>query len=97
MENVLYLKLYHKMKGRYNLAHQQLKQEEAQRLLEMLKHTLVDTVTFPEKGSTLTFDVEGITKKDLFKIHIYRGKINRNKYNLGTQIEKNGILLLSFM
>jgi hypothetical protein len=76
------------------LAHQQLKQEEAQRLLEMLKYTLVDAVLFPEKGATLTFDVEGITKKDLFRIRIYRGKINRNKYNLSAQIEKNGILLL---
>lgn len=73
---------------------QQLKQSEAEKLIEMLKRSLTDNVIFPERGKSLDFNVEGESKHDLFKIHIYRGKINRLKYNIGALIEKNGTPLL---
>lgn len=71
-----------------------ISQEEADRLLCMLKHSLLSEITFPSKGETTEFQVIGDRKQDLFSINIFRGKINRLKYNIGARIVKNGILLL---
>lgn len=71
-----------------------LTQDEAQRLVEMLKTALTDEVRFPGKRESVEFDVLGDTKKDLFTIKIYRGKINRLKYELSARIKKDGITLL---
>ncbi len=73
---------------------QKLTQEEAERLLNMLKKSLVQEITFPEKGASIEFDVIGSDSKELFTTKIYRGKINRHKYDIGARIKKNGILLL---
>lgn len=67
---------------------------EARQLLEMIKHTLIAEVQFPIKGQTKEFDVVGDTKKDVFSINIYRGKIQPLKCNMGARIKKNGIMLL---
>ncbi len=71
-----------------------ISQEEANRLLHMLKHSLVSEIKFPSKGNSTEFNVVGDKKQDIFAIHIFRGKINRLKYNIGARIIKNGILLL---
>ena len=67
---------------------------EAKRLLEMLKQSLTKELTFPSKGDHKEFNVVGDTKKDVFTIRIYRGKINSQKYDLGARIQVNNILLL---
>lgn len=72
-----------------------LTQEEADRLIDMLKTSLVETIDFPEKGKFVEFDLAGRDiKKDIFTAKIYRGKINRYKYDIGARIKKDGILLL---
>lgn len=71
-----------------------LTQEEARRLLEMIKRSLIDEINFPMRGTTKEFDVVGDTKADVFSINIYRAKIQPFKYNMGARIKKNGIMLL---
>lgn len=67
---------------------------EARRLLEMTKKTLEEEINFPTCGNTQEFDVVGDTKKDVFTVNIYRGKIQSRKYNIGARIKKNGLSLL---
>lgn len=71
-----------------------LTQDEAKELLEMLKKTLTKHITFPEKGDSIEFDVQGNSKKDVFTIKICRGSIDRTKYDTGARIKKNNTLLL---
>ena len=71
-----------------------ISQKEADELLDMLKHTLVSEINFPSKGNSIEFNVMGDKKQDVFAVNIFRGKINRLKYNIGARIIKNGILLL---
>ena len=73
---------------------EKLTQDEAKRLIDMLKRALVSTVVFPSQGQGDEFDVVGDTKKDAFCISIYRGRIQPLKYNLGARIKKNGTMLL---
>lgn len=67
---------------------------EARQLLEMIKHTLAAEVQFPVGGQTKEFDVVGDTKKDVFTINIFRGRIQPLKCYMGARIKKNGIMLL---
>lgn len=60
----------------------------------MIKRTLISEISFPQKGKAIEFNVVGDSKQDVFAINIFRGKINRLKYNIGTRIVKNGIMLL---
>ena len=77
------------------MAEETLTEREAERLLEMLKTSLVDEIMFPNEGGvSKEFDVIGETKSDIFSIKIFRGKINPFKYNFGARIKKNGIMLL---
>ena len=69
-------------------------QAEAERLLSMAKRSLVAKVEFPLPEKDEEFDLIGDTKKDIFAVNIFRGKINAFKYNIGARIKKNGILLL---
>lgn len=71
-----------------------LTQEEADYLLSMLKESLVNAITFPEKGTAIEFDVIGSKKKDLFTTKIYRGRINSTKYEISARIKKDGTTLL---
>lgn len=59
-----------------------ISQTEANRLLDMLKRTLVTAIYFPSKGKAEEFHVLGDSKQDVFAINIFRGKINRLKYNI---------------
>ena len=68
--------------------------DEARKLVEMIKRSLVTEVKFPDRGGKIKFDVIGDTKKDVFTIGIYRGKINPYKYDMGALIKKNGTMLL---
>ena len=70
-----------------------LTQAEAQRLLEMVKRSLIAEIEFPTRGKTVEFDVKGDTKRDIFSVNIYRGRIQPLKYNIGARIRKNGIML----
>ena len=47
-----------------------------------------------DRGGKIKFDVIGDTKKDVFTIDIYRGKINPYKYDMRALIKKNGTMLL---
>lgn len=67
---------------------------EARQLIEMTKRSLINEINLPSRGKTQEFDVVGDTKKDLFTINIFRGRIQSKKYNIGARIKKNGILLL---
>lgn len=71
-----------------------LKQSDIEKLLNMLKKTLEDTANFPLPGKTEIFQVQGETRKDVFDIQIYRGKINPLKYNLEALISFKNIPLL---
>lgn len=71
-----------------------LTNNEAKKLLEMIKRSLIAEVKFPGCGGKIKFDVIGDTKKDLFSIDIYRGKINPLKYDMGALVKKNGTMLL---
>ena len=71
-----------------------LSQKEAEELLYMLKKSLVSEFSFPSRGSSSEFDVVGIPRKEQFAIRIYRGKIDRLKYEIGARIKRDGILLL---
>lgn len=61
---------------------------EARQLLEMTKKSLVQEINFPTRGNEKEFDVVGDTKKDVFAIKIYRGKIQPFKYNIGARIKR---------
>lgn len=71
-----------------------LSQYEAEKLLKMLKHSLVSEIYFPREGEVEEFKVVGDAKHDIFAINIFRGKINKSKYNIGARIKKDGIMLL---
>lgn len=73
---------------------EKLTQEEAERLLTMLKKSLIEHMQVPEKGKNVEFDACGDTKKDLFTINIFRGKINGKKINYNARIKSNGVTLL---
>lgn len=67
---------------------------EARRLLDMTKRSLIAELGFPVRGDEKEFDVIGDTKKDVFSVKIYRGRIQPFKYNIGARIKKNGTMLL---
>lgn len=73
---------------------EKLTQDEAKRLLGMIKHSLVASINFPSQGKTQEFDVVGETKKDVFSVNIFRAKIKQFKYHFGARIKKNGVMLL---
>lgn len=80
--------------GRDRMSTTKLTDAEAHRLIEMLKHSLISELNLPTHGKTIEFDVAGDTKRDVFTINMYRGKLNHSKYNIGARIKKDGILLL---
>lgn len=69
-------------------------QAEADELLTMLKESLAQEITFPISGQQVEFKVKGQTANNIFAINIYRGKIQKLKYNIGARIEINGTMLL---
>ena len=71
-----------------------ISQIEAKRLLAMTKRSLIAEFSFPEQNKKEQFDVVGDTKKDIFSIQVFRGKINPLKYNIGARIKKNGVILM---
>lgn len=71
-----------------------IKQDDAEKLLGALKKSLSTHINFPEKGTSETFQVKSIEGNDIFKINIYRGNVNRFKYNIGALISKDSIPLL---
>ena len=68
--------------------------DEAKRLIELTKISLIDVLSSPPNGESVEFDVSSENTKDLFSINIYRGRINNKKYNYGARIKRNGIILL---
>lgn len=76
------------------MARSLLKQEEIEHILSELKKSLVDVISFPEIGKSEDFLVKAISNDDEFTIHIYRGKVNRIKYNIGAIIENYGIPIM---
>lgn len=55
---------------------------------------MVDNISFPEKGENEEFEVKSIITNECFTIRIYRGRVNREKYNIGAIIQKHGIPIL---
>lgn len=71
-----------------------LTQAEADRLISMLKHSLMEFIQIPGKRQNIEFDVIGESKKDRFAIYIFRGNIKGNKIHFNARIKANGITLL---
>ena len=71
-----------------------LSQDEADKLINLLKHSLADVVAFPKAAHKTTFDVKSNDTKDLFTVDIYRSKIRSNKINFGARVKINGDVLL---
>lgn len=71
-----------------------ISQAEADEFLRMLKDALIREITFPSSGQQVEFKVKGQTTDNMFTINIYRGKIQKLKYNIGARIDINGIMLL---
>ena len=63
------------MLGGDKMASVKITQVEADRLLKMLKRTLISEISFPAKGESVEFNVAGDSKQDIFAINIFRGKI----------------------
>lgn len=76
------------------MSSEKLTEAEARRLIDMTKRSLIAEIDFPSCGNSREFEVCGDTKKDLFGISIYRGRINPLKYNISARIKKNGISLM---
>lgn len=76
------------------MAQNQLKQEEIEQLLRALKKALVESINFPKKGQSEEFEVRALTNNEIFKIRIYRGNVNRNKYNFAAIIERYSVPIL---
>ena len=55
---------------------------------------MVDSISFPEKGKSEEVEVKAVSTNEVFTIRIYRGKVNREKYNLGAIIQKHGLPIL---
>lgn len=72
----------------------QLTQEEADRLISMLKEALIEQINKPDPGKRVNFDVQGDTRRDLFNVDIFRGRRARNKVNYNARVKVNNILLL---
>ena len=68
--------------------------EEATQLIDLAKQALIDFLYSPDPGGDAEFNVNATETNDSFAVKIYRGKINKNKYNYGARILKNGIILL---
>lgn len=73
---------------------EKITQTEADAMLTMLKESLTQEITFPTSGQQLEFKVKGKINSNVFAINIYRGKIQKAKYNIGARIEVNGTMLL---
>lgn len=71
-----------------------ISQAEAERLLNLIKHTLVERITFPLKSETEDFEVAGDDMKDIFIVHIYHGRLNRLKSYYSARVKFKNILLL---
>ena len=68
--------------------------DEARKMLEMLKSLFEDELNFPLPGKKLEFEAVGENKRDLFVVSIFRGKIQSAKVNIGARIKVNGVMLL---
>lgn len=76
------------------MADYKLSQDEANRLLNMLKRSVIDQISIPSQGKGIDFEVVGDTKHDIFVISIYRGKLQAYKFNISGRIKKHGVMLL---
>lgn len=68
--------------------------DEARKMLEMLKSLFEDELNFPLPGKKLEFEAVGENKRDLFVVSIFRGNIQSAKVNIGARIKVNGVMLL---
>lgn len=71
-----------------------LSQDEANRLINLLKQSLSDAIAFPKAAQKTSFDVKSRDTKDLFTIEIYRGRIRSDKINFEARVKINGVMLL---
>lgn len=73
---------------------EKMTQAEADRLLNMLKRTLIETVLFPKSGAVTDFKIAGDTNRDVFVVHIRHSEIRKNKYEFHARVLKDSVLLL---
>lgn len=76
---------------------EKLTDAEARRLIAMLKRALIEAIDFPDRGKKAEFDVVGDTKKDLFTVSIFRGKIQSKKYSIGAGSKRMASLFWSYI
>ena len=70
-----------------------LTDEEATILIEMLKKSTKDAISFPAPGKKREFEVVGDSKRDIFIINVFRGSIEVRKCNISGRT-KAGMQLL---
>jgi hypothetical protein len=70
-----------------------LTDDEAKKLIEMLKQSSKAAIAFPSSGKKKEFEVVGDSKRDVFIVNIFRGSIEVRKCNIGGRT-KTGIMLL---
>ena len=70
-----------------------LTDEEARRLIEMLKNSTQEAIGFPSAGKKREFEVIGDTKRDIFIVYIFRGTVEVRKCNISGRT-KDGTQLL---
>lgn len=69
------------------MARTTIKQKDIERLLDLIKEALTDYIMFPEKGRREEFDVKAHEGDEIFSVSIYRGKVDRYKYNFSARID----------
>ena len=66
---------------------EKLSENEARRLLTMLKNTVEGEIEFPRRGEKIKFHAEGDTKRDKFSLQIYHSNRNSEKYDFSALIK----------
>ena len=63
-----------------------LTEKEARALIEELKRCAEKKIEFPSVGQKQEFYTYSMDNRHQYTIHIYRGKINRLKYNISARL-----------
>lgn len=71
-----------------------LTQKDVERLLSLLKETVLRDFQFPNNGGKEHCEVNSIRTKDKFIISVYRGKYNPRKYDYTARVKGEEVILM---
>ena len=71
-----------------------LSEDDAKKLLSMIKNTIEKEIQFPSRGEKIEFHAVGETKRDMFSLQIYHSNKNVKKYDFCALIKICNIPLL---